>query len=575
MACTQKSKTRHNDRPAIEIHIPLQIYHRSAVPEILRVPSVHYMEPTGIPPLDPSLLPPEHHIPPMYSGYFAGNDDVPASQWAPALSPPPASPQHQFYFDAYSETQFQPSPWAGPSAVALIEPPPPIPPRPLSAGPSISRPALLEMPYILPYPENSTFLTPAPPLDRLITLNNEPPPRVELIDDRASRISRHLRLTSRHRSVSPPRARSLIAPGSSPSHLLSHGQPEPAEPFPSTSPITPSGPGSSPENQIRYSPPLLSPRPRVSSGASYFESHSDDGKIDRSGSGQRSPQVVELERIAVEQTEPPPHPTVSAEMEDYSANQANKRPAPCEDELTPVNKTLPRVPTSQFPTARYSTAARGLPAAAFGESTVDSTIISSATPTPATLKLPEREHVPSGLTLLEMRLRRPAAYEIFSEPSNEVVDPVERIIPPEDSHPSVAKSNLPRKAKKQDPRPVKSKPEGRRLESEARVAAWLQRDEVIPEDDQPTHYIAGRNQSDKTVRASGRGNVAESHAFKPTNAPPVSTEDAPSTPLGLKAQPQVAINSSLSQLDWRTLDRVGIVILISGYVADPSLQGNV
>jgi len=532
-----------------------------------------YMEPTGIPSHGSALLPlPEHLISPpinpTYSGYpghydvlpFPTGDIPPAPHWTSEPSPPPASPQHQFFFNAYSDTQSQLSPWTGPSAMALIEPPPPVPHRPLSAGPSTSQSALLEMPYALPYPEDSTVLTRAPPPDQVITLNDEPPPGVELVDDRASRISRHLRLTSRHRSVSPPRARrSLIAAGSSPSRLPPRAS---AEPPASTSPITPSEIDPFSSNRVHHAPPLLSPRPRVvSSGASHFDSHSDDGKLDRSGSGQQSPQVTELERIVVEQTEASQHPITSAGAGDHTANPATKPTGSHENDPTHMNKTLPRVPSSQPLTATYSTAARGLPAAAFGASTVDSTIV---TLTPSALQSHLQEHVPSGLTLLERRLGRPAAYEIFSEIHDRGTDPTGRMLP-KNCDPPAAARNLPRKPKTQEARPAKARPEDRRLESGARVTAWLQRGEAIHTDDKLIPHNVERNQSakEKTLRPSNISPLIEGAVDPPvvesTATPPAFAEDL-SIPQGLKTQPQVAVSSGTSQLDWRTLNRVRIAI---------------
>jgi hypothetical protein len=533
-----------------------------------------YMESTGIPPNGSALLPPTGHLisPPIHSAYSGyprptGDYDVPpfltgdmpAPHWSSEPSPPPASPLHQFFFDAYSETRPQISPWTAPSAVALIEPPPPIPHRPLSAGPSTSQSSLLEMPYVLPYPENSTVLTRAPPPDQVITLNDEPP-GVELVDDRASRISRHLRLTSRHRSVSPPRARrSLVVAGSSPSRLSPRAS---AELPTSTSPITPSKIDPFSINQVHHAPPLLSPRPRVvSSGASHFDSHSDDGKLDHSGSGQRSPQVTELERIVGDQTEAPQHPITSAGAEDHTANPTTKPTGSHENDPTHINKTLPRVPSSQPPTATYSTAARGLPAAAFGASTVDSTMV---TLTPSVLQSHLQEHVPSGLTLLERRLGRPAAYEIFSETHDRGTGPTGRMLP-KNYDPPAASRNLPRKPQTQEARPAKAHPEDRRLESGARVTAWLQRGETIHTDDRLVPHNAERNQSakEKTLRPSNISPLIEglvdSLVVESTAAPPAFAEDF-SIPPGLKAQAQVAITSGTSQLDWRTLNRVRIVI---------------
>lgn len=553
----------------------MQIYHPSAVPEILRIPSMNYMEPTGVAPHDPAPLPPPEHltippISPTYSGYPIEHYDAPmfyaedtplALQWSLATSPPPVSPQHQFYFDAYSETDPQFPTWERPSAEALIEPPPSVPPRPLSAGPPISQSALLEMPYALPYPEGSTFFNDAPPLHQMGTLNNEPPARVESVDDRASRISRHLRLTSRHRSVSPPRARrSSIVPGFSPGRPPPRAQSDLVEPAAEMCPVTPSASDSPSGDQAPLTPPLFSPRPRVTSGSSYIDSHSDDGKIDRSGTVQRSPQVVELERIVVQQTESTGDAIIPAVVEDLNVNPATLHGASADDGPALINKTLPKAPSSQLPTAKYSTAARGLPAAAFGESTVDSTIAAS-TALPPTLKPQSQKHAPSGLSLLERRLGRPAAYDIFSEHNNRVTGTMGYTMSPKNSDTSIPARNQPRKGKTQNARPVKSNLKDRRLDSDARVTAWLRQDEGARKDDETTYPDAERSQS-ASERMSNLGAVTGGAAESPRmTVPPGLTRDTP-TPPGFKAGPRVAVSSGVSQLDWRTLNRVSVVILI-------------
>lgn len=223
-------------RSSIELLIPFRVFHPSTVTDFMRLSLEVNTADHVIPPqhLAHQAAPP---MSPMYSGYplaqpnfyAAVSTSPPMQPWITSLRPDsPASPHHQFYFDAYPDTEAYHVPPLESSidVQRLIMPSSGHPQRPLSAGPATqpSRSGLIGMPYALPYPEHADALkfSAALPSDQIRTVHDlaQTLDAGMAGDDRASRISRHLRMTSRHRSVSPPRARqSLIVAVQEPTPL--------------------------------------------------------------------------------------------------------------------------------------------------------------------------------------------------------------------------------------------------------------------------------------------------------------------------------------------------------------------
>lgn len=553
--------------------IPLQVYHPTAIPDFVPIPSAAPLSPPTSPvrasgPTYPSQY---HPAPPTlsaYNGYAPGEQRGYATDaFTPhvlprAMSSPPRafSPQHQFYFDAYSNVQQQYTPASGIPVRGLIMAPVfEAPPRPLSAG--SSQLSLLDMPYALPYPEYSNATPLAPGL--ISSQPDQTPPQQNaasestevIVDDRASRISRHLRLTSRHRSVSPPRVRrSLVVTGigvipsrapPQPTSLSSVDTTIPEQHLPQT----PMSLANDAQPNLT-SPPLLSPRPMNSPGRSYFDtSGSENGNIDRSGSGQRSPRVEELERIVLEQENQSTVASSSTPEPDFKLSSLEKR---LEAQVC-VDKTLPRPPQ---PSGR-STVARGLPAAAFADSTIDSAVVPSAD---SQAKLTVRDHERSadtgGLTLLERRLGRPAAYDIFQNQSVPASETVTYRGPAASASNSIVPSQNHKDQARVSKRP-KPSPDDKRIRAKARVTAWLNEDPERHENRSPDNLkkavgVNVLNAIQVQISPSSVAPGVHSESLLPKDD---TSSDHASHAL-LKSKPHAAISSGLSTLDWRTLERV-------------------
>lgn len=562
-------------RSSIELLIPFRVYHPSTVTNLMRLsPEANTVD---------HVITPHHLVhqaaPPMssvYSGYPSAQPNFypavstspPTQPWVTSLRPDsPASPHHQFYFDAYPYTEAYHVPPLESSidVQRLIMPSSDHPQRPLSAGLATqpSRSGLLDMPYGLPYPEHADTLkfSPTLPSDQIHAVHNltQTLDAGMAGDDRASRISRHLRMTSRHRSVSPPRARqSLIVATQEPTPLAkqvpSQLSPDPATDLIQQSPSTPLS-QHDPIAPKQTSTPLLSPRPINSPGRSYFDTRSDHGQIDRSSSSQRSPQVEELERIVSEPENPSTLSGTARQADSADNSQTKAGPQILEKQLEArIDKTLPRPPASIS-----STMARGLPGAAFGDSTLDSTAIHSAVSCAESAHQDKPPIIDAGgLTLLERRLGRPAAYEIFTAPSSTPS-------PPPLSHgvdlskPGINTS--PRERGTKFERQPKPSPEDKRLQAEARVTAWLHED-LGPEKNanSPALHEPRSITVDKAVQPLQKSSVSTGIPGDPTasrpSAIPKPTQDAAAA---LKSKPHVAISSGLVSLDWRTLDRVRLI----------------
>lgn len=570
-------------RPDLEIFLPIRVIHPSAVtpdllasiPPALSGDSVSSPPiPTPSPPLQHpeeyqySNIPPENvHgalIDPMH--YHSSSPTPweiqmqPIQQGPPPHSPWPHSPQHQFFFDdAVPQIGYQDA-YLSSYVSGLISPPLPPPPRPLSADPYYSATS--------GYP---AITHPQPPSDPVSMDQNhftglpvfEPravPPDNPLAEDRASRISRHLRRTSRHRSLSPHGRPSLLRLDTLPPPVMEYTN------------ISPHQQDDVLENN--QSPPVLSPRPIPSPQRSYFDEQ--EGMDLRAGNSGQSPRVQELERIVSS------YEGQSAETSGMLVSSP-KEETPFVVPPPRIDKTLPRAPsppalpsTSTNKTtdplknqARVVEEQHALPAAAFGDfSTIaTSAALSSAVSdnphyspllefdsSPTTIRADAAAAQPSGLTLLERRLRLPAAYEIFDQGredtpsrSNETLSStaVESVYPKPVEEKTPVPAELATQLGPSDRtarRKRFSNGNGRKLaaveeEKNARVSAW-----VYQEAQKPLEVL------------------------KPAS-PTTDQQTLPEEEMSpaLKAPASVAISHGVSKLDWTTLKRVGLDIKCLSY----------
>ncbi|KAH9948610.1 hypothetical protein B0H21DRAFT_733269 [Amylocystis lapponica] len=189
--------------------------HPLAVPALPPPDSFPLLQPYNVPIYDPSAMiysAPTSPAPYMDRPYsptptlprqYQGQVWLPPPQPYHSFSPPPLS--HQYYYPPPVVTQPLVSPWSPP-------------PRPSSAEPLPSQ-SLFDLPAGLP----SSSVT--QPLIPLSTDNQPAAEREEGKGGRASRISMHLRMSSRHRSTSPPAHRYSVPsseppPAAAPSQLL-------------------------------------------------------------------------------------------------------------------------------------------------------------------------------------------------------------------------------------------------------------------------------------------------------------------------------------------------------------------
>ena len=468
----------------------------------------------------------------------------------------PYSPQHQFFFDDRSPQIEYQNPYPSSYASGLMSPPLPPPPRPLSAGPyplaTSAIPAITypQEPQQEFFPTNQNHFTGLPAFE-----GQAIPPDNPLAEDRASRISRHLRRSSRHRSLSPPRGR--------PSLLRLDAIPAPIMEYSNIAPQRQNLPDNS-------QPPLLSPRPGPSPQTSYFDEQ-EGASRSPGGSGQ-SPRVQELERI------------VSSFEEDKNVADPGLAGVPVVKAATEsavvsprLDKTLPRAPSpallphittlkdpgrsgdQSHPEEEH----HALPAAALGDSsTIDTSAALSSEvsdtskyagvlefdSSPTTLKAPIGAAQPSGLTLLERRLRLPAAYEIFNQAtedaprtSNETVSSTAvgsssaTTAKQSTSKPSPAvdATTLPAPRERTTRRKRSSNGNDRELaaveeEKNARVSAWVHQETQKPSEVVESAPTSGNQQAELQ-------------------------EDPP---VALKVAASTAVSHGASDLDWTTLKRV-------------------
>ncbi|CDO75124.1 hypothetical protein BN946_scf185010.g49 [Trametes cinnabarina] len=309
----------------VRLDLPIMILHPSVVPD-------H-------PPYEMYAMPPDPSAAPMYDppGMLYHSSTSPTPYFDRPMSPyaypmPPISPPYGPYVDQGQVWLPQPPPLSPIPHSSYGAPPyyghlvlPPLsaapyatpPPRPSSAEPTPSQP-LYKLPSGLP-----PTIVP-PPLLPMPTGGSQPGVREEGKGERASRISHHLRMSSRHRSVSPPAHRYHV--------------PEPTLPVPPaalaaipSAQHTTFSSGSSPDARrqpattLSLSPlhtggEVVSPRPMLSPKRSFTDDPFD-----------QITQVEQLERLAAE--------------EEFGAPALSQRSAESRE------KTLPKppVPTDKEP----------------------------------------------------------------------------------------------------------------------------------------------------------------------------------------------------------------------------------
>ncbi|KAI0763340.1 hypothetical protein BD413DRAFT_643412 [Trametes elegans] len=268
--------------------------------------------------LDRPTSPYAYPIPPMSPplGPYVEHGQV----WLP---PPSLSP---IPYNAYIPMPYYGHPASPPTGIPSFPPPP----RPSSAEPVPSQP-LYNLPSGLPP------VVPPPPLIPMPTGSNKGGDREEGKGERASRISHHLRLSSRHRSVSPPAHHYHVpepAPPTSPVTLAAvpptHYATQ-ANLSPASSPETRRAPGTTLSiSPVHTGGAVVSPRPMLSPKRSFTNDPFD-----------QVTQVENLERIAAQVengngdlTVPPlPGPAVSERSTGSREKTLPKPPVPTDKEI--------------------------------------------------------------------------------------------------------------------------------------------------------------------------------------------------------------------------------------------------
>lgn len=329
----------------IHLELPVTVVHPAALPELpleqYTPPAVYPYASTSPAPAPMPIPTPVHfdrsHTPYAYPA-------LPLSPPNPAyidqnhvwLPPPVSHTPHPYqYFSPPVQAQ---QPYYPPSPPALAVPAYVPPPRPSSAGPSSDAQALYSG---LP---PSAAHQPLLPLDMGLQPPGEPE---DGKGERASRVTHHLRLSSRHRSASPrshrfplpalPSSDRVSVPVPETPHL--HPRPSSASPgkkkkkrngvrlLPIPPPIAIPADNLSVSSQGGSSGVVLSPRPMPSPKHTYTVDPITQRSLPK------SERVENLERMAAE---------VEAHSQDLSGDLLEARvPADCAD---PQNKTLPAPP---------------------------------------------------------------------------------------------------------------------------------------------------------------------------------------------------------------------------------------
>ncbi|KAI9067691.1 hypothetical protein FKP32DRAFT_1609263 [Trametes sanguinea] len=370
----------------VRLDLPVIILHPSVAPDY--PPYDMYAIPAELPAVyDPS---PMFYQPPISPAPYLDRPMSPYAYPMPPMSPPiaPYVDQGQVWLPQPSlspipHSAYAPTPYYGqmapsPMPVAPFANPPP---RPSSAEPIPSQP-LYNLPSGLP-----PVIVP-PPLLPMPTGGNQAGVREEGKGERASRISHHLRMSSRHRSASPPAHRYHV-PDPAPA-------PPPAVTLAAVPPVQYVSPGSSPDTRrhpgttLSLSPlhtdgEVVSPRPMLSPKRSFTNDPFD-----------QVTQVENLERLAAQEA--------SGQVAIASG------PVPSDGSVEVTEKTLPKppVPTNKEPMLSSRARADALFSSMTGEPEVDAP--PPRTPTLAavtSLKVPRGLQLgndSSGLDALEARL---------------------------------------------------------------------------------------------------------------------------------------------------------------------------
>ncbi|TDL25851.1 hypothetical protein BD410DRAFT_801167 [Rickenella mellea] len=342
----------------IHLQLPVTIVHPSSLPE---GPPVDYYPMLGYPNVNGAHDAPIMPLPPQ-PHYALAAMQPPSPQFQPYMSPHPGgylshpgSPVQSPYGYQVSSPVYQHPhehpwpPWSPPPQLGYLSqpashghtpeqqyyyPPPPAayasPPRPISADPFIAQ----QLPNLPPQSieQPPPIISERPNPSETPTKNAaEESPAADGIEGkglRASRITAHLRHTSRHRSVSP----------------TSHRFPFPAHTSP-TNPISiPTGLPPSPQHNqtfLSVSPALsaqsncevVSPRPMLSPKHSFTQ----DPTL-AAGTLARSERVEELERIAAEEAE-----KEDARKRESQNDKTLPAPPVPSGKVPPPSTTTPRV----------------------------------------------------------------------------------------------------------------------------------------------------------------------------------------------------------------------------------------
>ncbi|TCD63942.1 hypothetical protein EIP91_004752 [Steccherinum ochraceum] len=377
----------------IQLDIPVTVLHPRAMPELSELPpaeqypplspspylqsQVPYMLPTSP---DPYFSPPYHPGPPMSPMQEYVEQGHPG--WLPSMQSP------VLFHPAMSPPPLGPSAYYNIPPQALLPPPPlhAYPVRPSSAEPIPSH-ALYSMPSGLPVPPIQQPLLPLPMTNLPLSTRRE-----EGKGERASRIAHHLRMSSRHRSVSPQAHRYPIPTALESQVTGLPGDPVPPSPREQVPLLHPAIPLPSPPMQLTIptglsmSSDVASPTPLHSPKQSYSVDPFSQVTL------AKSERVETLERIA-------------ADAERKFTDMSNQVPGVMKVGLIDKEKTLPVPPVPSQKAGITSGLAASRPHAQ--SLFPPSGSLDQTPPTPmlaASLKPPRVGGGLSGLDALEARL---------------------------------------------------------------------------------------------------------------------------------------------------------------------------
>lgn len=302
----------------INLEIPVQIVHPAALPQQEQPYPYLYSHPhpysTPSPPVpapysDPAYIYPPLPLSPIPNTYMDHNAN-PTHIWLPPPTMSPLPSPHP-YTQPYQYPYYAPSLNQGAGQQIFFSPPPPsnlpvpmpmplyLPARPLSAGAAGAQFSSISQDHIDPDPglTQPHFAAPDARINSITMTRSGDLEPEEGKGERAERVARHLRLSSRHRSVSPmshrfPGPPSIIVPQTTSNPTLLRNLPQPPIKTHDSNNLlsisVPSNTLTAPEPEVHSPRPVISPK------------HSFSVDLVTRNSIIKSERVEVLERMAAE-----------------------------------------------------------------------------------------------------------------------------------------------------------------------------------------------------------------------------------------------------------------------------------